>query len=856
MRIIGRYLAATLIALLTFSFNIMPLDRAIAVPASTYHYEFEGNSTPLVGSPTLTYMPSCSTAPAGSPCNTSTSFGTSGDGDGYLAWSSSGSRGGGFKVETPNGQPIGTSYSMSLKFEFSNVSSYRKIVDYKNGANDDTGFYIISGRIQFYPLPTSTVVYSANQVLNLLAVRTATGPTTGTFTVYAKQGSTLTKIIDVADQTGSSIPVTNAGGGTVFGFFFDDMATSGEATSSGKIYDLKFWENTALTEAQITEVANAPATVTIPSTPDQPTVVAANQSVTVSVPAPTTGGSPDTYTVTAAPGGATCQIVTPSRSCTVTGLTNGTPYTFSATATNAAGTTSASVASASATPAPPVTPGAPGTPTASAGNAQATVTITAPTTGGTPTSYTVTASPGGATCTVTVPATSCTVTGLTNGTAYTFSSTATNGGGTSASSASSASVTPLAPPGTPGTPTAVAGANQATVTIVAPGSGGAPATYTVTASPGGATCTVTVPATSCVVTGLTGGTNYTFRATATNGAGTSSASASSAAVTPTSLAAPGTPGTPTVSPGDGQATITVVAPGSGGQPATYTVTASPGGATCTVTVPATSCVISGLSNGTAYTFTSTATNAAGTSSASGSSAAVTPASQTSSSGSTGANTIVNPRAVSKIEVEASNSKGKSVLKIAISDKEKSYSSEKVQIRLFDLSGKLLKTVSIEVEPATNSLELDLDLPIGTFNAEVNTASVNKVSDTVSLSGSLVEQSISSLKNQNMTKLKVGSPNAIYFDANSARLSKSAKQAIKSFISQQKVENKGLALSGFVSQWKLSNAQEKLLATRRAYAVGKYIQSLNVQGWIYYYGYSADFNKSKATDRRVDLRFIN
>jgi hypothetical protein len=85
-----------------------------------------------------------------------------------------------------------------------------------------------------------------------------------------------------------------------------------------------------------------------------------------------------------------------------------------------------------------------------------------------------------------------------------------------------------------------------------------------------------------------------------------------------------TPGTTSAVAGDGQATVTIVAPTTGGIPTSYTVTATPGGAQCTVTAPATSCVVSGLANGTSYTFSSTATNAGGTSGPSGPSNAVTP----------------------------------------------------------------------------------------------------------------------------------------------------------------------------------------------------------------------------------------
>ena len=65
-------------------------------------------------------------------------------------------------------------------------------------------------------------------------------------------------------------------------------------------------------------------------------------------------------------------------------------------------------------------------------------------TGGLPTSYLVKSSPGEVTCTIVLPATSCVVAGLTAGTAYTFTTTATKGSTTTASSPASTIVRPLA----------------------------------------------------------------------------------------------------------------------------------------------------------------------------------------------------------------------------------------------------------------------------------------------------------------------------------------------------------------------------------------------------------------------------
>jgi len=130
---------------------------------------------------------------------------------------------------------------------------------------------------------------------------------------------------------------------------------------------------------------------------------------------------------------------------TVTGLQNGTPYKFAVVSTNTQGTSSVSPLSDAYTPVIITTASAPTGVSAVAGNGEATVSWSAPTSnGGTAiTSYRVTSYPGGLTATSST--TTASVTGLTNGTAYSFTVVATNAVGSSSSSLASTAVTPIHP---------------------------------------------------------------------------------------------------------------------------------------------------------------------------------------------------------------------------------------------------------------------------------------------------------------------------------------------------------------------------------------------------------------------------
>ncbi len=334
----------------------------------------------------------------------------------------------------------------------------------------------------------------------------------------------------------------------------------------------------------------------------------------------------------------TAALSGPQASTTTTTAPTTTTTVASTTTTVASSTTTTTVAA-------PTVPGAPTSPAATSNaNATSAVSFTPPASNGgsTITGYLVrqAASPYSlwvsSSLSVACSSSPCHVTSLVNGTSYEFEVAAVNAVGTGAWSTATAPATPATTPAAPTgvVATYVAGTTSASLSWTAPASNGGSVvtSYHALSSPGALSCSSSgsPPATSCSVSSLVPGTTYTFTVTATNALGTSPTSSPSSPITvatvpaqPTSLAA--TPANASASlsftaPADGGATIT-------GYVAQYAVSPYSSWSTATVSPACSSspCVVTGLTNGTAYEFEIAAVNAAGTGPWSSASTAVTPA---------------------------------------------------------------------------------------------------------------------------------------------------------------------------------------------------------------------------------------
>ncbi|MCE9780388.1 Ig-like domain-containing protein [Shewanella algae] len=526
--------------------------------------------------------------------------------------------------------------------------------------------------------PSNSVVPKANQTISFSNPGAQDFGTTPTLTATASSG--LTPVFSSSTTGVCTITSTGTLAFVTTGICSIDADQAGDSSY-----------NAAPTVTQSFTV-NA----VVPGAPTSVNAVASDASATVSfsAPASTGGAAISSYTVTSSPGGLTASGA--GSPLTVTGLSNGTDYSFTVSASNTAGTGPASSPSNTVTPkanqsisfnnpgaqdfgttptltatassgltpvfsstttgvctitasgtltfvttgncsidadqpgdssynaAPTVTqsftvnavvPGAPTSVNAVASDASATVSFAAPVSSGGAaiSSYTVTSSPGG--FTASGAGSPLTVIGLSNGTDYSFTVSASNTAGTGPASSPSNTVTPKA--------------NQS-ISFSNPGAQdfGTTPTLTATASSGltpvfssnsTGVCTITTTGTLSFISAGSCSINA-------NQAGNSSYNAAPTVTQSFTVNAvvPGAPTSVSAVASDASATVSFAAPVSSGGAAinSYTVTSSPGGVTASgAGSPLT---VSGLSNGTGYSFTVSASNIAGTGPTSSPSNTVTP----------------------------------------------------------------------------------------------------------------------------------------------------------------------------------------------------------------------------------------
>jgi hypothetical protein len=207
------------------------------------------------------YEPCTDPVAGDSPCNSESSFGAV-DGDGYWGWESTDDAYGGGFFYNPS-STIGDSYTIFLKFQITEPSlgdSYNKIVDYEN-LTSDSGFYLYnsedpSWQLEFYSSGengSGTSSFDVTDVIDVAIVRDDS-TTPATFKAYVRtDGGLFAEEFTFDDLGGESLPFVDSDGHTLLGFFGED-GNSNEAALGGRIFDLRFWYDKALTEEELNTI--------------------------------------------------------------------------------------------------------------------------------------------------------------------------------------------------------------------------------------------------------------------------------------------------------------------------------------------------------------------------------------------------------------------------------------------------------------------------------------------------------------------------------------------------------------------------------------------------------------------------
>ena len=213
------------------------------------HYDFEGQMTDAMRNTSVNInFDDYDGEESRAPMNSGGFYAKGDDGDGYWQWDSSVLSGGGFNMKIRGVLTDTEVYTIAMTFSVDSTGTtgnrYRKILHFGE-YDDDNGFYFLSGGMTVYYGGNHSVSeqkFEPNQKISLIVTRDKDN----VFSAYVHNSTGYKKVYSYEDKN----DCTEIQNGHL-GFFYDDnKGIAGEAVSSGRLYDLKIYDE-AMSETDI-----------------------------------------------------------------------------------------------------------------------------------------------------------------------------------------------------------------------------------------------------------------------------------------------------------------------------------------------------------------------------------------------------------------------------------------------------------------------------------------------------------------------------------------------------------------------------------------------------------------------------
>lgn len=220
--------------------------------------------------------------------------------------------------------------------------------------------------------------------------------------------------------------------------------------------------------------------------------------------------------------------------------------------------------------------------------------------------------------------------------------------------------------------------------------------------------------------------------------------------------------------------------------------------------------------------------------------------------------VVAPNPVPELQLLKSKNVGKSVVRVEVPKGSSESAATKVQVKLLDITGRLIRELEIPVTQEVQTAEFELDLKFGTFEAVVVAMNGAGESPKTFAPGQTVNLETVSARSAPGTVTLIGQKLVapISFAADKAAVSGSSKSTLAKLVAKMEEKPGRFMVTGFVRSAGRSKAEEKRLATARAKEVARILKEAGATQWIQYYGFGSTGSSSKfGNSRSVEIRWI-